>query len=252
VGYTLSVFAQVGPFGNDDDSTAQTAPPDGSFRALLGGDEGMPYAVHVPVLSADPPESRTIQATAVPPVDERVAVVEHLLAGRPLAPHAAAMVAAADQHHIDWRLLPVISILESQAGLTACGGNAWGFAKCQVRFASFEEGIPIVAATLASYGPHDSATLLCIWVSGRGCHTRHAISYSHRAAYLYRQIGASLPVRPLPAEVAAPPLPPVQPDPVSATAPEPASPTPTATPSSPEPPSAEPSPEPTPSATATP
>jgi hypothetical protein len=203
----------------------------------------MPFAVHVPVVSADPAETATSQAAIVPAVDERVASIERLLQGRPLAPHAAAMIAAADQHHIDWRLLPVISILESEAGLTACGGNAWGFAKCQVRFASFEEGIPVVAATLSSYGPYDSATLLCIWVSGQGCHTRHAISYTHRAAYLYSQMGAFLAVRALPAD-SPPPLPPA--DPVNAAGP----PAPTPTPTLAEPtPSATPTESPTPEPT---
>jgi hypothetical protein len=207
----------------------------------------MPFAMHVPVVSADPAETATSQAAIVPAVDERVASIERLLQGRPLAAHAAAMIAAADQHHIDWRLLPVISILESEAGLTACGGNAWGFAKCQVRFASFEEGIPVVAATLSSYGPYDSATLLCIWVSGQGCHTRHAISYTHRAAYLYSEMGAFLAVRALPAD-APPPLPPA--DPVNAAGPPAPSPSPTPTPTLAEPtPSATPTESPTPEPT---
>ncbi|MGH2609321.1 MAG: hypothetical protein ACRDHF_09565, partial [Tepidiformaceae bacterium] len=169
VAFALTGIAGVSPFDRGH------ATPDPVTAAIHRPREptGLPLAKSEPV----PP--------AVP--DERVLAVEALLEGRPLAPHAAAMVAAADQHGIDWRLLPVISILESQAGLTACGGNAWGFAKCQVHFSSFEEGIPITAATLSSYGPYDSATLLCIWVSGTGCHTRHAIEYTHRAADLYAQ-----------------------------------------------------------------
>jgi hypothetical protein len=206
----------------------------------------MPYAAHVPIVSADPAETPTTEAAPIVAADHRVLAVEQLLQGRPLAPYAAAMVTAADHHGIDWRLLPVISVLESQAGLAACGGNAWGFAKCQVRFASFDEGIHIVAATLASYGRYDSATLMCIWVSGDGCHSHHAIAYTHRGAHLYSQLGGSLPVRALPADPSAP-LPSVQ-DPVGAAAP-PAAAAPSA---SPTPAPAESTPTATPTEQATP
>jgi hypothetical protein len=214
----------------------------------------------MPALAAD-----TAPAATPDPylADERTLAITALLRGSPLELHAAAMVAAADHHGIDWRLLPVISILESGGGLAACGGNAWGYARCDVRFASFDEGIVVVAATLSSYGPYDSATLLCIWVSGSGCHSRHAIAYTHRAASLYHSLGGALAVRALPAEhpfalppldagpaVAAAPASPVPPAP-SATAelspspsPDPPEPTPT-----PEPPTPDATPDPDPSPT---
>jgi hypothetical protein len=104
-----------------------------SFRNLLGDGADLPFAAVAPVLAADSANTpvRSSQAAAI---DPRIVAVEDILQGRPLAPHAASMVAAADQHGIDWRLLPVISVLESQGGLTACGGNAWGYARCQVHF----------------------------------------------------------------------------------------------------------------------
>lgn len=153
------------------------------------------------------------------------------------------MVAAADRHGLDWRLMPVISVLESQGGITACGGNAWGFARCEVEFPSFEAGIPVVAATLASYGPYDAATLLCIWVSGTGCHSHQAIDYTHRAASLYPALGGVLAVPPLPAP--DDPLPSLESNVVSAAAPSDSA-TSTPTPAPPDVPPEPDSPSPTP------
>ncbi len=230
--WSLTIFAQVGPFADPG------SPLSGSYSS----GQALPYAAAAEPASPAP-------ASAVDPLrsDERVLAVSALLTGTPLEPHAAAMVAASDEHGIDWRLLPVIAILESQAGVTACGGNAWGFAKCAVQFASFEEGIPIVAGTLASYGPHDSATLLCIWVSGDGCESRHAIAYTHRASYLYSSLGGTLAVRALPAED-LPPLPDAVTGAVPAAPETTPAPSPSPTPDNPDP---SPTPEPSPEAEAT-
>ncbi|MEX0783608.1 MAG: hypothetical protein WD557_13270 [Dehalococcoidia bacterium] len=233
--------ADVGTLGGDHISKPSSA----SHLNLEGDFDRSAFA---PITSS----GASSESSAHPP-DDRVLAVQALLRGKPLEPYAAAMVASADHHGIDWRLLPVISILESEAGLTACSGNAWGFAKCQVHFASFEEGIPIVASTLSSYGAYSSATLLCIWVSGDGCHTRHAIEYTHRAAYLYSQLGASLAVAALPPDVSEGPLPPLQPEPIAAAAPAGPAATPTPTPAAPTPASSpapeDPGPTPAPDAT---
>jgi hypothetical protein len=200
--WTLTLFAQVGPF-------AASPGVDGRDLAPVA-----PWNAHVPYpfAGSSAAQGETVAASAEQAgaaVDERVTAVQALLRGTPLEAHAGRMVAAADQYGIDWRLMPVIAVLESGGGVAACGGNAWGFARCQVRFSSFEDGIPVVASTLASYGPYQPATLLCIWVSGDGCQTRHAVAYTHRAAYLYAQLGGSLAVQALPgeAQVALPELP---------------------------------------------
>lgn len=86
----------------------------------------------------------------------------------PLAAIADVMVREADRVGIDWRLIPVIGLLESSGGKYACGGNAWGYASCQVRFDSFEEGASVVADTLAEplYTDVGLERVFCIWVSG--------------------------------------------------------------------------------------
>lgn len=152
------------------------------------------HGVVLPAIAAD---AFAVEVPPRPPArpeapDSRIVAVAGLLRGMPLEAHAAAMVLAADQHGIDWRLLPVIAILESQGGLTACGGNAWGYANCRVRFSSFEEGIQSVAATLSGYGGVAPAISLCIWVSGGGCNTTHAVNYVYRAAGLYARLGGRL------------------------------------------------------------
>jgi hypothetical protein len=98
----------------------------------------------------------------------------------PLEGHAQEMVSAADRHGIDWRLLPVIAYLESQGGLTACGGNAWGYANCEVRFASFEEAWRQPPQSSQGTEPHPREALHL--GGGDGCTTTHAVDYVYRAA----------------------------------------------------------------------
>ncbi|HEX6031678.1 MAG TPA: hypothetical protein VFY90_09620 [Tepidiformaceae bacterium] len=164
---------------------------------------GTHVASQPPVLPAIPTAAAASPTpTVIAESDPRAWATAALLRGMPLEGHAQEMVSAADRHGIDWRLLPVIAYLESQGGLTACGGNAWGYAKCQVRFESFEEGIEATAAVLGEYGNLPSTTKLCIWVSGTGCTTTHAVDYVYRAAGLYYQLGGQIGLPAYPAEEA--------------------------------------------------
>lgn len=112
---------------------------------------------------------------------ERAARVAAFLArtvpGAPLTPYAALMVDLADRYGLDWRLLPVITVKESGAGIQACGFNATGYASCAVDFGSWEAGLETSAATLASYGG-DSAWQACVWNMGPdGCRRGWAADY---------------------------------------------------------------------------
>ena len=130
-----------------------------------------------------PPAPQTItpapRITPEPMPDGRLAAVEALLAGAPLAPFAGAMLAAADAEGIDWRLLPVIAVLESSGGRHACGGNAWGYASCAREFGTFDDGISVVTATLARapYAGLSTEGRLCMWVSGGSCANALAAGY---------------------------------------------------------------------------
>lgn len=163
----------------------------------LDGPFGPATPTVVPSPSPSPPADENELA-----YDPRVDSVAALLAGMPLSGYALQLVQTADAYGIDWRLMPVIAILESSGGAAACGGNAWGYARCQVRFASFDEGMHAVAATLASrtYAGYDAATKFCIWVSGDGCQGAYAIGYARDAAVLYARLGGSMAVPAMPPE----------------------------------------------------
>lgn len=200
----------------------------------------------VPLPSPSPAPSPAGDAAELA-YDPRVDSVAALLAGMPLSAYARQLVATADAYGIDWRYLPVIAILESSGGAAACGGNAWGYARCQVRFASFEQGMQTVAATLASrtYAGWDPATTFCIWVSGDGCTGAYAIGYARDAAMLYARLGGTMAVPAMPPESID--LPPYTPEAAGAVDLPPGNTTPSATPGS-----ATPSTTPTPGTTATP
>lgn len=119
------------------------------------------------------------------PADQRVAAVLRLLpAASPLRPIAELMVALSDDSGVDWRLLPVISMLESTGGLYACEGNAWGWRNCDVTWDRFEDGANAVAYALsqAPYAGHDFATQLCIWKRGQSCSLPDQFEYVAHAA----------------------------------------------------------------------
>jgi len=160
----------------------------------LGDAELREPRVFAPQLVADniPPDSKAAPVPAV--ADTRVGQLQVFFGSRPLAPYAAALISAADAYGIDWRLMPVISILESSGGLQSCGGNAWGYAACRVRFATFDEGIQIVAATLARapYAGRSTAETLCIWVSGKACTNEHGVNYAYKAFAVYSSLGGGL------------------------------------------------------------
>ncbi|HET7737256.1 MAG TPA: hypothetical protein VFK32_01665 [Tepidiformaceae bacterium] len=123
--------------------------------------------------------------------DPRPAQIAAMLAGRPLADYGAEMVAVADRYGIDWRLLPVISFLESGGGVAACGGNAWGYLRCETTFADYSVGMQRVAQTLAAYpyAGESIATIMCIWQSGGGCSTAPAVDYAYLGAPYYARLG---------------------------------------------------------------
>lgn len=137
------------------------------------------------------PISPTPEPTEEPRPDHRRFAVEALLAGAPLAAYAAEMLAASDAAGIDWRLIPVIGVLESSGGRFACGGNAWGYASCGVSFATFEEGIEVVAGTLARrpYAGLSTEARLCMWVSGGSCGGALAAGYLAKARPMLEELG---------------------------------------------------------------
>jgi hypothetical protein len=212
--------------------------------------------IWIPQVAADGEQESVAEAEQVTVVeDPRIEQIRRFYGSKPLAPYAAVMVEAADAWGIDWRLIPVISILESSGGVNVCGRNAWGYASCRVRFSTFEEGIHKVAETLAKppYTGRSTAAVLCIWVSGKPCTNDHGLNYAYKAASLYAALGGGFPLPPRPATqqvVATPAAAPVLPSPAAEPTPTPttaaASPSPAPSPTAAPEPTAEPSATPTP------
>ncbi len=155
--------------------------------------------VSAPVFVADVARDG-VQVVVLPPVPgevlaqgdaERVDVVRRLYVrypGSPLVGLEPLMVALADELGLDYRLLPVITVMESSAGLHACGFNVTGYGSCRGRvFESFAEGLRVSAATLAGYGG-DTAWKLCVWNQGAtGCAAGLADNYVAQALWMLEE-----------------------------------------------------------------
>jgi hypothetical protein len=57
-------------------------------------------------------------------------------------------VLAADQHNLDWRLLPSLSLVESTGGKAYKNNNIFGWNNGDTKFRSVREGIFVVASRL--------------------------------------------------------------------------------------------------------
>ncbi len=68
----------------------------------------------------------------------------------PFSKLAPEFLAAADRHHLDWRLLPSISVVETGAGRAARKNNIFGWDSARRGFNTVREGIYTVAERLAN------------------------------------------------------------------------------------------------------
>jgi len=72
----------------------------------------------------------------------------------PVEKYAATFIAEADSHHLDWRLLPSLAIVESGGGQRDRRNNIFGWANGASRFSSATEAIHHVAEALADARPY--------------------------------------------------------------------------------------------------
>lgn len=68
----------------------------------------------------------------------------------PIEHLAGAFISEADANHLDWRLLPGLSFVESGAGKAFKGNNVFGWNNGDSSFHSVREGIHFVAERLAN------------------------------------------------------------------------------------------------------
>lgn len=87
---------------------------------------------------------------AVSKTDPRLIRVKQFFQERdcPAQVYAADFITAADQHDLDWRLLPSLSFIESGGGKVAYNNNMFGWDNCKLKFRSTREGIYRVASKL--------------------------------------------------------------------------------------------------------
>lgn len=75
-------------------------------------------------------------------------------------------VRAADENHLDWRLLPSIAVIESGGGKAYRNNNIFGWNRGQQSFATIQSGLELVAFKLGRsplYRRHDSLGKLRIY-----------------------------------------------------------------------------------------
>jgi hypothetical protein len=83
--------------------------------------------------------------------DVRCRTLQSFFSGRgsPLENVAAVFIATADQHQLDWRLLPAIAMVESGGGRYGRRNNVFGWNSGRTRFETVAAGIEFVASRLA-------------------------------------------------------------------------------------------------------
>jgi hypothetical protein len=100
------------------------------------------------------PATMSVQQYQASPVvkqnDPRLSRLQKFFGDRdcPLRDSAKDFLVAADQNHLDWRLLPSISIIESSGGKYYGNNNVFGWGSCKEKFSSVRAGIHYVAAQL--------------------------------------------------------------------------------------------------------
>jgi hypothetical protein len=100
--------------------------------------------------------------TAVHPVsDIRQALLRHFLwkTNTPIRDFADTFIAEADAHHLDWRLLPSLAIVESGGGQRNRRNNLFGWNNGASRFVSATEAIHHVAQALSEARPYKGKDL---------------------------------------------------------------------------------------------
>jgi hypothetical protein len=107
---------------------------------------GLVAAPSPPILDSEDSEITQYQK------DPRLARLREFLRDRssPLTSHALHFLVAADRNHLDWRLLPSISVVESGAGHFSRNNNVFGWDSCNRSFPSIPNGIHTVARYLAN------------------------------------------------------------------------------------------------------
>jgi hypothetical protein len=104
------------------------------------------------------PPALTIFYPAADPRIERLERFFHVY-HCPAPYHVSEYLRAADDYQLDYRLLPAVSIRETQCGATEVENNRWGFRNGQYSFPTVEAGIEFMAHRLAEHAYYKGKTL---------------------------------------------------------------------------------------------
>lgn len=99
-------------------------------------------------------QDRALQAER----EENAAKIDAYFAGgnMPLEGYGMKMVIEAEEHGLDWRLIPAIAVRESTGGKHACKSvsySAFGWGSCRISFKSYDHAIESLAANLGGDNP---------------------------------------------------------------------------------------------------
>lgn len=101
------------------------------------------------------PESGIVTEDAIEPADARAKIVENFFASHkaPLSAYSEAFIKVADKYNLDYRLLPAISMQESNGGkrMIISSNNPFGYGiygDLVLKFPSFEDAIERVGRAL--------------------------------------------------------------------------------------------------------
>jgi hypothetical protein len=107
----------------------------------------LPLSFHLHSLAASAP---TKSNTPTPARDPRVSRLHRFLTKLecPVAGMAQDFVRAADENHLDWRLLPSIAVIESGGGKAYKNNNIFGWNGGEQSFVTIRSGLELVAYKL--------------------------------------------------------------------------------------------------------
>lgn len=120
-----------------------------------------PPAPPAPAHPLEAPAKPTGSPTASNTGDDRLAKLKSYfrLNRVPVVHLAEEFLRAADQHGIDWRLLPTIALVETGGGRYSRNNNIFGWGNGRLRFPSVQSSIDVVARSMASMSCYQGKTL---------------------------------------------------------------------------------------------
>lgn len=124
----------------------------------------------------------------------RVQALGAFLDHRPAQQYVEQFLDAADRYHLDWELLPSISLVETGGGQRAIHHNIFGWDSGRAKFVSTEQAIFLVAKRLAEtpgYAGKNSRGKMLVY---NPAHAQYWVKINRQFALLHRLYEARQPI----------------------------------------------------------